>query len=161
MTAEQALEGMQGLLRQIVGQCHHKYGGDRQELLSAAYEAFVKAHQTYEEGREATLITWVRFHVWRGLLELQRIRPMIYSPHLSQRPDLRHHFDIARFLNELSQEAREVISLVLAPPLEVMVGSERQQRGSQIRKALIRFLKQTGWCSRRINETFNEIREAL
>jgi DNA-directed RNA polymerase specialized sigma24 family protein len=151
-----------------------RYGGDLDDLVSEANEAFLRACYSWREEGGASLKTWVRSKVWHALLKARRkqarrhrLLPTVGAAErlLAGLPQPRA-FDLPGLLRELSEGAAEAARLAVEPPLDVLLAARRHGRGKRLhagarRQAVREYLAELGWSVRRINAAFREIREAL
>ena len=145
-----------------------RYGGDFEELLSEANEHFMHAFHTFDPGR-GQFPARVRHVVWHGLLET--LRKEANRKRLLARADINldgvsqpGNRDWLADAHELSDDAAAVLGLVLEPPPEIRLWSRQRdqlERYKAKRSAVVELLHEIGWCSMRIAESFQEIREIL
>lgn len=132
-----------------------RYGGDAEELTSAAEELYVKACLTHDPKRGG-FAKWVRWCVWNGLLE--QVRKAAKRERLLRRNEMpdelpqRERWSLPAFLADLSREAVEVVTYVLGEP---------SPRADRRRNAVVRKLLRRGWKGTAILRVFREIRESL
>jgi DNA-directed RNA polymerase specialized sigma24 family protein len=77
-------------------------------------------------------------------------------------PDVRSTWRISELLDELGDDARTVVKLVVETPAElaaVVQGKGDQPRN--YRSSVRNYLAELGWTAVRVAESFNEIRHAL
>lgn len=169
MTLTQKYEQVNKLPKYLASKFKERFGGDYQELLSEANEHTVHAILTHQDSL-GTLSARVQHQIWYGLLqtlEKQIRREGISKTELWEDPSEildRNHFDLPLFLREISEEAREVIGLLLElPEIEAELPDKLRYKGrtGMIRDALTSTLKGLGWTAEQIRESFREIREAL
>jgi len=146
--------------------CHNfqdRFGGDFEEHVSTANEAYMDAYATFDPAKgKFTTLLWTC--VWRRLMdvsmtEARRQKTLTYNSELVESAD-RPGFDLGTFTRELSDDAKTVVNLLMDMPGELaeMVGCSR---GVKIRKMLRKFLDDNWWTAKRISGSFKEIREAL
>lgn len=151
------------LIQSVVTNFVTKYGGDREEMVSIAHEAFLQAIDEYnpERGAFTTKLWW---NIWYALMHdknrrqrEQRRFPAAEEYDLQSHPEEKPDHDFSDWLDRLSQDARTVALLTVHSPLEI-----RQAVGRGQNKRLIRrLLYDLGWCAKRISLSFEEIRRAL
>ncbi len=140
---------------------------DEDELLIEAELAYVRATQTWQEGK-IEFCSYLSVCVDRALKQFWKTwnrqprgmgadKADRHQENKNERTDPadRHHFDFGGFLNEVSSDAREVISLVLKQE-----GGAAQNRHAR-KRLLKETLKDIGWTAGRIAQCWKEIREAL
>lgn len=148
-----------------------RYGGEIQELISEANELFMDAYKAFTPGR-AAFSTWCRFKVWHGLLESLRrqitrnSRFRDYGEDGLKLLEAPEGFNLSRFLNELSPDARLVTSLVIDPPPNVRLSIvERNTKirnpRNNLRESVWEHLTDLGWEENRIGRAFLEVTNAL
>ena len=152
-----------------------KYGEDFNELVGVAYEIFCKAHYQYVTGHTITGMpvhrpyeNQISLSIWYGLLD--SIKGKLRRNKKTKMIPLGDHdvpcsspdFDATDFVACLNQDAQTVASLVLHPPeiveqaISTKGGCPRNYR-STVRNYLLRM----GWTRKRINDAFDEVRNAL
>ena len=158
------------LLRRIVWRHQQRYGGDHEELLAEAQYHYVLACKKYSpQDSNSSLEGWVSWFVPKQLL--QSVRTERRHSKLLSRKELPmdslnacKRFDLHALLADLSEDAQAIVQLTVGPHLSSLVGCKNknwQPKAMHQRAALIRFLGRIGWTLRRIQDTFQEIREAL
>ncbi len=159
------------LIVKIAHDFHRKYGntyGTVEELISIGNESFMKAYNS-DKGK-SSFVTWLFIQVTHGILDEIRRRTkrqkrlpestngldsVSYSAALAQ-PPLK--FFLHEFLDELTDDAKLVVELVLDTPndlLEIMRedNGNRKKASASIRQ----YLLGCGWTVKRIMESFAEI----
>jgi DNA-directed RNA polymerase specialized sigma24 family protein len=157
---------VQNLLRSIVGRHRRRWGGDFDDIMSVANEAFLAAYGAYDAARGASFSTFLTAvaltHLgrWQGL---QRVRPGRTPVHadLDAVPDHRARFDAAAFAAELSEDGRTIVEAVVEAPGEMADAVRPGLGGPGRRRRVVRFLRGLGWTGQRIAESFKELSEAL
>lgn len=137
---------------------------DFDEMLSQAYEDFLRARKFYKEGKGAKFSTYVRCVIWRGMLDRLN-RESRRTSRLDTREATKLNLPSTDEVNEValgdaSPDAQIVVKLALSPSLEMlsdMNGDTPRKR----KRALVSFLKDLGWTMERILESFHEIAEVL
>lgn len=138
-----------------------------EENMAEGNYAFCCAYEDYDRDN-GEFLDWVRFRVRRRLLDVRR------SPARRQRNlprvELQDHQRtcgpagfMTDLLDELSEDAKHVVSLVLdAPPDVILALCERGRVNAVTIKAALReFLIDLGWTTSRVSKSFAEIRKAL
>lgn len=137
-----------------------KNGGSVDELVGEAGICFMKAYNSYDYSK-AKFSTWVHIKVWRHLQEIQRVQLRRESRVTFEELDENRHvsrmFNLSDFLDQLSEDARLVCSVVFDTPWQT------QPEPKQIRELLRLYFGQpaVGWPMARISDTFAEIRAVL
>lgn len=162
------------LIYQTVHRFYKRYGGDLQELQAQANLIFLESYESHDP-EKAQFSTWLVFTLWKRLqgnlrrdLRHRELAPTVALGNITM-PD-RTHFDLDQFMDELSEDARTVASLVLDLPMDIRLsletrkqrkGWDRQTPCENIKGALVEFLWDLGWTTQRIGESFREIGLAL
>lgn len=154
----QVYEETKALIQDTVHKFFIKYKGDYQELISIANEEFVLAFHSFNPDK-SKISTWIRNKIWWRLLNHMRQKIQTEKntkqvklnriPYSETKP-------ILETLEELSKDAKIVVSIVLYPPEQ-----EWDNRPKMLRKQLKDFLKGIGWTTKRITESFGEISNIL
>jgi sigma-70-like protein len=140
---------------------------DFNEMLSLANLTFVKCLTSYDH-RRSSFSTHVYLRVRYRLLEEYRELARKAGVHkhcdtpVETCPSKKNDFWLVEFLDELSDDATTVVSLVFSGRDVPHVLSEmRSGTPATIRKAIRTVLHEIGWTSTRIIESFAEITKAL
>lgn len=66
-------------------------------------------------------------------------------------------------MEEMSEDATTVLRAIIDPPVDVIVdaGRDNLDKPDTIQNAVVKYLRELGWCLERIVESFDEIRRAL
>jgi len=181
MSSVDALQSVQKLVWKLTHGFHDRYGGEWEDWEAEAQLCFTSAYRTWSPER-AKLTTWVYWAVWNGLRDVVRKKyqseqrlptnpeSVVFggnedSGGLANFPDRFHlQFDKESLLEKVSDDASLVIDLVLEPPVDVLLTA--RQRGGELnpknlKRAVIEYLKDVGWATERVLESFTEIAEAL
>ncbi len=155
-------EHMEERLTYLLLRFRQRYGGDLEELRSEAYVHLVRAWQSYREGIGSRTY-WLCQQVWRGLQNTQRKQARrsacVCMQSLPRDHPQQQRFCMQSLLSEVSDDARAILSLTIGPHLDRLI--HRKASTDNQRRALVKFLLQTGWTAKQIASTFQEIREAL
>ena len=150
---------------------HDKYGGDWDDWESEGHEIFMKAYQRYQPDK-GSFVSWFNFFLVRLFTEkvrraaMRNARLRRVEHELSLVPSKsKKHFDVSRFLLDLSEDAKTVAMLVLDAPNDVKLCMGQQKRNTPIRDRMLNsiqeFLSDTGWSSDRIFDSYDEVSQAL
>ena len=147
---------VQKLIHHTVNKFQKRYGGDTEEMVSEANLAFTKSHNRYDTSK-GSLTNWTHVCVWRALIDYAHKQNYERKFHSGNGFDLntlttKREDRLSSIMEGLSPQARRVAELVLNGPTK---------HPNRIRKQLKSFLKELGWCSTMIWESFAEIRTAL
>lgn len=184
-TAEDTYDEVRDLIYHTVWGIVRKHGGDFDDFLSEANEVFLTSYANFDGSCPFT--NWLRQNIVYRLIdcvrgrcnERSRLRPEpndsvdgvpVWSLSGTERsdsavdsvPDTHSTWRITELLEELGDDARTVISLVVETPSEL--NSIIQAKGDQprnYRSSIRQYLAELGWTAARVAESFNEIRHAL
>lgn len=144
-----------------------RYGGDFEELRADANLLFVQAYDKHDESK-GSLVTWVKFYVFKNLLEKLRSRLYRQAAHGRSNKDVLTlpapaEFGLMEFLDGLPLEVAAVVKMTLDPPPDVLLSVEQLGgfKPHRVRNAIREFLKDLGWASSQITDLFQNIREVL
>lgn len=159
---------VRGLLVDTCCKFQEKYGGDLEEYISETSDYFCRAFLKYRKNKRAQFTTWVRHRVWLNLLENYRRQQMRNKriPRTGYDPDNyvappSPEFNLQDLLGALSEDAATVVQLVLEEPVEFteLLKRQRGRRDTKLQTYIQDCLD--GWSRRRVENCFQEIREAL
>jgi len=162
---------VQGIIRMYVRRWIDRYGtvlGGWEEVESMANEFFMDAYSTFDASR-SEFNTWVgnliRFNLLTAMKKkfLHDKRFPAEEATFDELAPKQSSFVLPEFLEELSEDARTVAELVLDAPIDIRLALAQHKtvKPSQLRRAVMGFLKDIGWCAERIAESFSEVSEAL
>lgn len=126
---------------------------DYEEVRGEANIHAVHAIRSYRPEQGTKIETWIVFVIHRGLIDKTKrgfhsnLAKAAFPPYTGADPQARSRFNLRMLMNEVSEDARKTINLVI-----------REELGKGLLKQV---LSDLGWTKKRIEETFNEIREAL
>lgn len=151
---------VEGLLYSVVWKFHRAKGGDVDDLLGIAHEAYVDAYDTYDPDR-GEFETWVVNKIHYRMLEDWRKRCVRHRA----LPRCEVNFDLMACgekspLDGLSEQAREVVEMVLTSDPRVTSRVAGRSRHPW-RAALADVLVEAGWTVKQVAEAFAEVQEAL
>jgi len=171
-------ELVKGLIFDQVYKFHNRFGGEIDDLTSEANVAFVMGHEQFCKGvrpngtpLDTTYATEIRRWVWYEMFDQMRTKLRQYKANPVSSLDAMEGFDVedeqvdfdaAGWAEELADDARYAVCLVLMPNPEVVataVAKGGQPRN--FRSTVRQHLTQEGWNPDRINNAFEEIRGAL
>jgi hypothetical protein len=169
LAAEETFQDTEGLIVSTINDFHVRYGGDRDEQRSKALELFCLTRRSYDR-EVAEFTTYLRFRIWKGLLEelrttIGRDRRLTRVYTDLDQVELPSEFDLDEFCSRLTPAATAVVKLLFDPPLDMVVELGGRDwggvPGTRIRSALTRYLKDLGLKSGMIRDIFTEIRGKL
>lgn len=150
----------QALLKRLVKRFQQKYGGFLPDLMSEAEEFFLIACKDWD--RERDFEKWVKFVVWKTMLEQARKRAIRNATFRREEcPDLnilksKSSFKVEQLLLELSDDARTLVQLALVPKRD-----HTKEGPNRRRESMVAFLLSQGWTPMRIKRAFREVQKAL
>ena len=160
------------IIDQTVKRFVRLFGGNYHDLRAEADLFYIQAYDSHTS-RLSSFPTWLRIKVWRGLQEYMRTHiardnrcPRVWRDfNVEPAKDL-EPFDLSDFLDsrpDLSPDARELITLVIQPPLPVRVNTS--ERGEEtpwhITLGVREYLRDCGWNKSRMDKAFAEVRGVL
>lgn len=146
------------------------YVGTFDDLKSEAYVVFCLVNQDYESDQGPTFAQYLRWKLWRHLIELVRTKTRKNNQHPREAFDERmpapskgDGFCMESFLRSLSVDARIMVTVALTEPGDIRLAIAQRGRATprNVRAAIREFLSDIGWTASQITNTFNEIRRAL
>mgnify|MGYP006921380786 CR=1 FL=1 len=162
---------IQDLLRKLVHRFRRTHGWMTNEtfddMMAEANLAFMMAYRCYDS-REAEFTTWVQSRVTYYFLEKYRkltknhVRGHVVEAPMEDFQDTACLSD--RMRQELSEESYQVYEAVLQVPMEVKLSLKEQGKHvtpKRIRKAVKEYFYDQGWSPWKVQECFQEIKEAL
>jgi DNA-directed RNA polymerase specialized sigma24 family protein len=166
---DSSFQQVERLLTGIVSRHYRKHGGDWDELLSIAHEAFTEAWHSHNPER-AQFTTWVQIQAQNRLKtelreRIRRNRTTIDSDAVQSTP-ARQETILSRVLAEVSDDARTLLGLAIEQPVDCLLAARRLAWGlhgdrESPARALLELMQNLGWDCRRIFSAWQEIREAL
>lgn len=155
---------------------HRQFGGDFDDLVGEAHEAFLITHSEYITGHASSgrayrdnYATEIRRSVWYCLFDAMRLRtrrqaaaPFCYIAEGQDFAAHEHEFKYEQWIEDLSDDARFTVKLMLDPPEEIeAVAMVKGGQPRNYRSTVRDWLQQHGWNSERISRVFNEVKVAL
>jgi len=163
---QETYEDIERMIFMMAWKAVEKFGGDWDEYYSLANEAFIDAYNSFNP-EKAKFTTWLWHHVTSKILK-SRYKSKLEQMTVAGGEDIdltvhadKNRFDIDRFLFELSDNAKQVVELLLESPWDLSEIACSADGPSCIRSGLIHQLRDMGWTVAAICNTFGEIREAL
>lgn len=164
---DETYRDVERLLYRLCWQAVYKYGGEWEDYLSAAHEAYADAYATFDATQGAAFSTWLWWKV-QGAITGERHRGKIQTNTVACGEDIdldalpgRSGFCYNSFLADLGRDAQTVVKMVVESPNEIWDLLHHKEIGSISRAGLCRRLQGIGWSVARVVESFSEIREAL
>lgn len=144
---------------------HKSHGGDFEELKAEANKLFLKAYSNFDYTK-SSFGTWLYYIIWRGLLSwsAKESRQTQYYKNTVDVdvPDKTSNWSLSDFMEELTSDARIVAMLAIDTPKEIIdIVEAKGGEIRNIRSTIRQYLVTMGWGSKRITESFNEIRTCL
>lgn len=164
---------VKNLMFDQVHKFYRRYGGDREELIGQAGEAFARGHAEFVSGTTVgghpikdSYATSIRRWVWFVLFDKMRAR--IAKNDLTEAigerdfEDPSASFDAVGWAEEISDDARAVVQLIVEPPRGLRLAAERRGGTARNYRSTVReWLADRGWPTARINAAFAQIKDAL
>lgn len=158
-SADETYRDVEKLIYKMSWQAARQYGGDCDDYVSAANEAFMDAFASYDASQGTAFSTWLFWKI-RGAITCE-IRKPFTEPCDMNSIAKEDQFDCDVFIRELKHDARIVVRMVIESPVDVFDLLHHKDIGSVMRCGLYCKLKNIGWTVARISESFSEIRTAF
>ncbi len=135
-----------------------------EDLLSECNLLFLKSYKSHSLDKGVKYTTWLKLKMTYYLRTLERNMrrtkkrmPTKYLEELESQDIVdKPAWEV------ISDDAEEVMSLALRPPPDIKLYTKNKEpKGKVMYHALFSFLKDIGWASSRILESFQEIREVF
>jgi hypothetical protein len=165
--AEKRLSEVEPMIYHTVGKFIKHYGGDYDDLLSIAYAGYLSAFRRFDEERGTPFPVWVRYEVWTCMFNefIKRTNNRKrHKQYMSERSDLLSYIirPLADLMDELSDDAFEVVNLILSTPDELQgVIAQNGGNNRKVKNLVYSYLKDNGWQRGRILKSLGSIQEAL
>ncbi len=161
-------EDVAKLLRHTAQRFSKSYGLDHEESFSQANLLFMSAYDSYDP-RMSAFTTWLVNVVWNGLKNHYRKNTAEDQGRYRYRRNTARSrtttFDVEKLEREVSEDASFVIILVIDPPIDIRLATKTTKFGKirtdSLTKAIMEYLRDIGWSSDRIQNSFTEIQESL
>ena len=156
-------EDYEKLVYSAIHAVHRQIGGDLPEMLACSGMLFTKACLCYSDKRGMTIQSWIRKVVWDDTFAARRGEIVRSKYHekgdvdFQQFEDGRSTFRLSEFLEDLSEDARNLAHLVLEPDGIALTKEGVPKKMSLIAKAR----RMYNWTDEQIRELFEEIGDAL
>lgn len=147
-----------------------KHGGNFDDYVSLANQVFMDVYASWKSGL-APFTSYLSTCIYRRLLDEKRkdMRWKIVSISPTEQnedgiilEDKSRTFNFSEFAEELSEDARIVVSLVLDTPDEIArIVAGKGGHAKNFRSTVREHLSRLGWTYNRIVESFEEIRGVL
>jgi len=154
-------EDVEPLIRSTVRRFVRRYGGSFDQCMEHASLIYVKAYRRFDPS-QAKFSTYLVNAIWYELLEVRRRYACKHRDTTFVDADIDilaapARFDLAAFIEELSDDARQVVKIVFETAWQF------EPSPYEIRRHIVAYLSQPaiGWTSKHIKRTFAEIRDAL
>jgi DNA-directed RNA polymerase specialized sigma24 family protein len=158
--ASELYEEMRGLTIHTIQQFMRRYGGSFDDLESHANEIFVKAYAKWNP-EVAKFTTWYRNMLWHDFLG-QKMRAVKFDKRfnvkpLPERPLPGGDLLPTTVLSDLSADARQVASLVIESPSELLAMMRMSSSRTGKHELRTYLARQLGWTGGRITTAFSEL----
>lgn len=165
------VERAERMIAKIVWSLSRKYGGDPADLMQDGYVAFLQARESYNPEKGTQFSTWAYRTVYRQLFETIREQARknpnrVFREYPNAENDLTEYparagaFRLLDFVDGLSDDAAEIVNIVLETP-GCILRQCNSQRCRTRKTFLSHYLRNAGWGRGRIRKTFSEIEEKL
>lgn len=148
-------ERVEWLIRSLAGRYKRRYGGEYGEHFANASLYFVEAYYDFDPNHGTEFEHWIQFKVWRRMVEDIRrtLRRRETAPiNLTEHPDefldvvasRPRQFLMVEFMDQLTDEAREVVRLLLSPPaaLQARYGMTNEAGKTEVAEVLTAYICQ-------------------
>ena len=156
---------MKNLIARTVWKFKKTYEIEFEEYLAEANLLFLKAVKSHS--KKAQLSTWVVTRIWYGLLDKlyeernwKRQRTdfqLIEKTFLTLHPSM----TASELVDEISSDAKLILSLTLNMPKEIIQNAKRSKNHLNLKISLKNYLRNIGWTIRRVQESIDEIQNAI
>jgi len=158
---------MENLINDTVWRFCNRYGGDFEEWKAEANLTFVRAFNTHKRSK-AQFSTWLRFCVWKRLLDYYTALQKQSPKTIRIERDLslenfeskkRYSFSSLELLDGLQEDTKTLINLIWNLPHDLPISNGDSPCHTKI--ALKNYLRDAGWTLKRIKESFEEITRVI
>lgn len=164
----------ENLINKIAWSFYDTYGGEFDEWKAEANYLFLLAYDSYKNGK-SQFSTWLYLKVWFGLIKyMKTLRKQCSSifpntnassiefvkKELPNKTTQTYLFSPLEMLDGLNTDSKTIIRLILQPK-EITNKIKTGPHPCHVKKAIKKYLNNLGWTSRRIKESFKEIKEVL
>lgn len=166
LPAQWTLEHVERLITKMVNKAQRLYQLDRDDLLSAAYYAFMQAHASYKHELGFKYSTWLVHKVngrFKDLLRNRSKNKLFQVEEFDATAPDDQKFDAEGWLSQLTEPARHVAKLVLDMPMDVKATIAHLGGMTPVncRQAVREFLRDQGWTEEETIRAFQEVRRNL
>jgi len=159
----ETFKDMEKLICKIAWRFANAYNADLEEVQAEASLIFLNAMKTYDE-EKGRLSTYLTLRITWGLIgyfEKQKKQTAVYSvASFEDIEDLTSNLSVIDILDEVGEDAKTLIDLVLETPVDFMnaIRPNRKNLRASMRRHATKIL---GWTTRHYKETFEEVTNAL
>ena len=165
---DETYEDVKRLISKVCNDFLRRNGGDFEELVSTANEVYMDAHRTWVPG-SAPFTHYLCICIYRRLLgdrKKARRLPVVSltEPEGGQVQVEDHHkeFKLAAFVEELSDEAKQIVLLVFSPPAELDAMIDRKGgKALHYSSTIKEYLRGSGWSREAIRDAWKEVQEIV
>lgn len=171
---DETYQDVEKLIYHAVHKFYKSHGGDIDEMIGVANQVFMDSYEAFDASK-GTFTGFLYLNITRRLQDLywheKRRKTMSLDSETEdgttfagQVEDYRtsKDFDLMEFAEGMSQDAMEVLKLVLESPAELAsVAMGKGGNPRNWRSTVREFLYGMGWSGERISESFEEISGAL
>lgn len=156
-------EDVEKLIYSAIISVWRNIGGDLDEMIACSGMLFVKAVNCYKPERGKTIEAWIRKVAWDDTFSARRIDIGRQKKYAKGDVDLaaivdRHHFNLQDLLDELSEDAINLVQLALDPIDGIKMKADGVPKMVSFCAAAKRLW---GWSDEQLQEIMLEIREGL
>jgi len=181
----ETLEDTKPMLWELVHLTHRKCPWkELEDLFSQSTLLFMQAFVSFDRSKDTSFSSWLYTKVYYGLLDYVKRDVYRAKPYRGGRTsgnikscDMQEaertnaafsspapSFFLVELLEQLSEEARVVVTIALEPPpglQEAMLADNPNPSGPSTRRGIRQYLLGLGWTGKQVSECFREIKMAL
>ena len=152
------------MLHKLAYQCARRCGREEPEVFQQACLIFMRATSSYNPAR-AGFGTYLWMMVHNCLIEWAKRNDL--PPENGEVPEVTHDLnprrtlELKEWLEELSEECREVAKIILSGPSEVLDLTGQTLCPKAVRGALVRHLRSEGWHWSKVWRTMRKMKTAV
>lgn len=153
------------MIGMLVDMFRRQYGGDRDEILSDANLAFVRAYHLYD-ANIAKFSTYLWHKVWLSLKRERAFRikkgsKTVNVENFAKTTTIQKAFNFSDFMKHLTKDACIVTQMALETPNDLKQIVLFKNNSPNWRETIRKHLLSIGWTIERVRESFAEIKAIL
>jgi len=171
---------LQPIIFRIIHKFHSRYGIPLEDLVPVAHKSFVRSCMRYDRTKGTALSSWVYQKLWGDLMDFTRTETRWRRHHASLEelvsdieerasrvetllPKTHPDTFMTELKDRLSANAQVVVKIVLESPkaFSKKCAKKNVRTSSALKRALQAYLREMGWQSSKIKQTFEELIETL